>query len=84
MLGSVDGTGETVWGDVNWEGRGRLLVIAGSWWVAQQLAQLRVGKSGPVCKSHTGSAVRDAGNRSGDGLVTYVTVFLCMLGVGRG
>lgn len=59
-------------------------MIAGSWWVAQQLAQLRVGKSGPVCKSHAGSAVRDAGNRSGDGLVTYVTAFLGVLGVGRG
>lgn len=42
------------------------------------------GKSGPVCKSHAGSAVRDRGTGSGDGLVTYVTVFLCMLGVGRG
>lgn len=80
----MERTGETVWGDVNWGGRGRLLVMAGSWWVAQQLARLRAGKSGPVCRSHAGSAVKDAGNGSGDGLVTYVTVFLCVLGVGRG
>lgn len=61
-----------------------VLVIAGSWWVAQQLAQLRVGKSGLVCKSHAGSAVRDAGSRSGDRQATYVTAFLGVLGVGRG